>query len=75
MSAMATDKCQNQTVQREKTLPAYKRMMLIRLQAGRTYPLEARAMKEPPSRMDAQSSWRCHKPGLAADLGLVFCPR
>ena len=75
MSAMATDKCQNRAVQSEKTLPACRRMSIIRLQAGRTYPLEARAMKEPPSRMDAQSSWRCHKPGLTADLGLVFCPR
>ena len=56
MSAIATDKCQNKTVQREKTLPSYKRIILNRLQAGRTYPLEARAMKEPPSRMDAQSS-------------------
>ena len=45
----ATGTYQNRAVQREKTLPSRKRMMLIRLQARRTYPLEVRAMKEPPS--------------------------
>ena len=34
----------DRSVQKEKTLPSRKRMMLIRLQAGRTYLLEVRAM-------------------------------